>query len=247
MNKLTIGYSSLAERVRNIKFVAGYNNILVVQNPNQISFEMPKAPNLKSIMLSSKGVAKSRNQALLHCDTEYLLFADDDITFNNSGIESAVLYFENHPECDLLLLQAVNPAGQLRKRYPIKAQKLTKFNSAKAATYEMMVRTSTAKNLGIKFDENFGAGAENYLGDEYIFITDLLKAGGKGQFLPIIIATHPDESSATLWNSEAALSARAKIFSRVFGPIAPLVRLGFILCARQGIGLIGIIKFVIGR
>ena len=68
MNKLTIGYSSLAERVRNIKFVAGYNNILVVQNPNQISFEMPKAPNLKSIMLSSKGVAKSRNQALLHCE-----------------------------------------------------------------------------------------------------------------------------------------------------------------------------------
>ena len=71
MNKLTIGYSALAERVKNIKFLEQFNNILVIQNPNQISFEMPKAPNLKTIMLSSKGVAKSRNQALQHCETEY--------------------------------------------------------------------------------------------------------------------------------------------------------------------------------
>jgi glycosyltransferase involved in cell wall biosynthesis len=247
VNKLTIGYSSLAERVRNIKFIDSYNNILVVQNPNQISFEMPKAPNLKTIMLSSKGVAKSRNQALQHCESGYLLFADDDITFNNSGIEAAIAYLENHPKCDLLLLQAVNPAGELRKRYPIKAQKLTKFNSAKAATYEMIVRVPAVKNLGVKFDENFGAGAENYLGDEYIFITDLLKAGGKGEFLPITIATHPDESSATPWRSDAALKARAAIFSRVFGPLALFVRLGFILRARQGVGLVGFIKFVIGR
>ena len=102
MNKLTIGYSSLAERVRNIKFIDSYNNILVVQNPNQISFEMPKALNLKSIMISTMGVAKSRNQVLQHCETEFLLFADDDITFIDSGIETAVTYLENNPGCDLL-------------------------------------------------------------------------------------------------------------------------------------------------
>ena len=144
-------------------------------------------------------------------------------------------------------MQAVDPSGQLRKRYPAKAQKLTKFNSAKAATYEMLVRVPTAKKLNIKFDENFGAGAENYLGDEYIFITDLIKAGGRGQFLPITIATHPEESSATPWSSDKAIKARAKIFSRVFGPIAPVVRLAFILKARQGLSFGAIIKFVIGR
>lgn len=247
MNKLTIGYSALAERVKNIKFLDQFNNILVIQNPNQISFEMPKAPNLKTIMLSSKGVAKSRNQALQHCETEYLLFADDDITFDLSEIEQAIKYLEANPNCDLLLMQAVDPSGQLRKRYPAKAQKLTKFNSAKAATYEMLVRVPTAKKLNIKFDENFGAGAENYLGDEYIFITDLIKAGGRGQFLPLTIATHPEESSATPWSSDKAIKARAKIFSRVFGPIAPIVRLAFILKARQGLSFGAIIKFVIGR
>ena len=247
VNKLSIGYSSLAERVRNLKFLPDFNNILIVQNPNQISFEMPKAANLKTVMLSSKGVAKSRNQALQHCESEYLLFADDDIIFNLSGIEEAVAYFDANPKCDLLLMQAVNPAGELRKSYPTKSQKLTKFNSAKAATYEMMVRVPTVKKLNIRFDENFGAGVENHLGDEYIFITDLLKAGGKGQFLPITIATHPEESSATPWSSDKALKARAKIFTRVFGPTAPLIRLAFILKARQRVGFIGIIKFVVGR
>lgn len=247
VNKLSIGYSSLADRVKNIYFLDGFANILVVQNPNQISFEMPKAPNLKTIMLNSKGVAKSRNQALQHCETEYLLFADDDITLNLEGIQKAIEYLDSNSNCDLLLMQAVNPAGQLRKTYPSKAHKLTKFNSAKAATYEMMVRVPTAKKLGIRFDENFGAGMENYLGDEYIFITDLIKAGGNGQFLPITIATHPDESSATPWSNPEAIRARAQIFTRVFGPIAPFIRLAFILKARQGLSFNNIIKFVIGR
>ena len=246
MNKVTIGYASLADRVKNIKFLPDYPNILVVQNPNQISFEMPKAPNLKTIMLNNKGVAKSRNQSLKHCETEYLLFADDDITIHTQTLEKAVQYLEENSDCDILLMQTADPDGNLRKTYSKSKQKLTRFNSAKAATYEMMVRVAEIKKYGINFDENFGAGAPNYLGDEYIFITDLLKVGAKGVYLPMVIATHPIESSATPWSDNRALKARARIFTRVFGPIAPLVRLGFILKARQNVGLIGVIKFVIG-
>lgn len=247
VNELTIGYSSLAERVKGIKFLPNYQKILVVQNPNQISFEMPKAPSLFTVMLNNKGVAKSRNQALKHCKTEYLLFADDDITFNEAGIVEAISYLDQNPNCDILLMQAVSPDGKLRKSYPTKAHKLTKFNSAKAATYEMMVRVPASHKKNIWFDENFGAGVENYIGDEYIFITDLLKSGSKGQFLPITIATHPVESSATPWTSEKAIKARAKIFTRVFGVAAPIVRLAFIIKARQGLTPMQIIRFVIGR
>ena len=62
---------------------------------------------------------------------------------------------------------------------------MSRFNSAKAETYEIMVRIESIRNAGIKFDENFGAGADNYLGDEYIFIADSIKKGLKGVFLQI--------------------------------------------------------------
>jgi hypothetical protein len=121
-------------------------------------------------------------------------------------------------------MQAVDETGKLRKSYPTKSHQLKLTNSAKAATYEMMIRVSDIKGAGIKFDENFGAGATNYLGDEYIFIADALRSGLKGQFEPIVIATHPTESSGSLRNSTTDRRARAKIFSRVFGIWAPVMR-----------------------
>ena len=93
----------------------------------------------------------------------------------------------------------------------------------------MLIRVDAIKNAGISFDENFGAGVENYLGDEYIFIADALRAGLKGVHLPVVVAQHPTESSGSKWGSERDLSARAKVFSRVFGPFAPIMRLGFLL------------------
>ena len=85
------------------------------------------------------------------------------------------------------------------------------------------------KNASIKFDENFGAGVENYLGDEYIFIADALRAGLKGVHLPVVVAMHPKESSGSRWGSDNDLNARAKIFTRVFGFKAPIMRLAFLL------------------
>jgi hypothetical protein len=94
----------------------------------------------------------------------------------------------------------------------------------------------------------FGAGAENYLGDEYIFITDLLKKGGKGVFLPLTIAIHPEESSGSRWGTESDLRARAQVFQRVFGRYAPFVRTAFYLKNfRKFGGFSNLAKFIIRK
>jgi hypothetical protein len=67
----------------------------------------------------------------------------------------------------------------------------------------------------------------NYIGDEYIFIADLLNKGGTAMFLPITIAIHPKDSSGSLWGTERDLLARAQVFQRVFGFWAPIVRAAF--------------------
>jgi len=244
---LTIGYSTLATRANNIKFSTSVNNLVIVQNPDLMS--IPNFPvGIQSIELRNKGVAKSRNAAIANTETEYLLFGDDDIEFNETGITSAVNFLNANPSVSILLMQAVDETGTLRKSYPSNAHKLKLTNSAKAATYEMMIRVADIKAADVKFDENFGAGAGNYLGDEYIFIADALRSGLIGSFQPIVIAIHPSESSGSLRNSTIDRSARAKVFSRVFGIWAPVMRTLFLVKPPfKKFGLANSILFIIGK
>ena len=244
---LTIGYSALAEREKNIQFLNSFQNLVIVQGSTTVATTQPSKP-YKRIELPSRGVAKSRNAAISNAETKYLLFGDDDIIFNEDSINSAIAYLENHPEISMLLLQAVDENGVLRKSYPTKAHSLKLTNSAKAATYEMIIRVAEFKSKSIYFDENFGAGAKNYLGDEYILIADALRAGLKGQFLPIIIATHPVESSGNVRNTKNDALARSKVFSRVFGIWAPLMRLLFLLKPpAKRFGFLLTLRFILGR
>jgi len=253
MNRLTVGYSALADRVAGIKPPnAPFDLLLVVQNAkaNNWQDKLPKALKDSAVIdeLNSVGVAKSRNRVIELASTDYLVFADDDIEFVDPGLNAVINYLDANPEVALVLAQATDYSGKLRKPYPGSEQALTKLNSARAATYEMVIRVSAIKELGIRFDENFGAGVENYLGDEYIFVADLLSAGGKAVFLPITIATHPEVSSGSGWGTDRDRRARAKVFTRVFGALAPVVRLAFGL---RRLGLLGgagnLVRFVFGR
>lgn len=250
-NILTVGYSTLAERIQNISqpdISVPHEILISIQNPNSVEIALPTSFKFRSITKNEKGVAKSRNVVLENTTTKYLLFADDEITFLNDGIKAAISYLEANLDCDLVLAQAIDSNSQLRKTYPSREVALTKFNSAKAATYEMIIRVESAKNKGARFDESFGAGVENYLGDEYIFITDLLKKGGKARFLPLTIAIHPAESSGSRWGTESDLRVRAQVFSRVFGVYAPLVRTAFYLKNYRNFGsLKNIFRFAKGK
>lgn len=246
MKKLTIGYSVLADRAKNITLPNSdhWELLIIVQG----GASKQNFPGAKLIKLPTFGVAKSRNATLANATTEYLVFADDDIVFQKKGLESAVNYLDQHPELALVLCQATDTSGRLRKKYPNAITKLGVFNSAKAATYEMMVRLSEIKKLGLRFDERFGAGTENYLGDEYIFIVDLLRAGGRADFLPITIATHPETSSGSKWGTKQDRLARARVFSRVFGAFSPIVRLTFGVRRLDELGGFGnLLRFVLGR
>ncbi len=244
---LTIAYSTLPNRVKAIVFPerrADREVLVQVQNPQEISYVVSEK-SAKIIEMRSVGVAKSRNAAIERASGKYLLFADDDITFSEAGIEEALKYFEANPDCAIALTQAKDDSGALRKEYFKEVKPLRLTNSARAATYELMIRVDAFREKGIKFDENFGAGAENYLGDEYIFISDALRAGLKGVHLPVVLATHPTESSGSRWGSEQDLSARQKVFSRVFGWRAPLYRAAFLLKTKNpNPGFIKSLKFI---
>jgi len=244
MPHLTIGYSTLADRAKNIVFPK--NSDWEYQLHIQQAVKKTTKPGF--FYLNSIGVAKSRNSAIRNAAGTYLLFGDDDVVFNEEALATALRYLDQNPEVSLLLASAVDETGHLRKNYPEKQTQLTKFNCARAATYEMIVRVEDVKNHSVVFDENFGAGAKNYLGDEYIFITDLISKGARCVFMPIPIAMHPANSSGARWGEQQDRIARARVFTRVFGPLAMPVRLAFALRRITELGGIwNAVKFVISR
>jgi glycosyltransferase involved in cell wall biosynthesis len=246
MLKLTIGYSVLAERAKNIKPPTENSwELIVITQGGEAETELSGA---RYVSLASVGVAKSRNKAIEKANGEYLVFADDDVVWQENGLKEVLVFLDQNQEVSMVLCQAQNQNAQLRKKYPKAKKKLTLWNSAKAATYEMIVRVEGVRKLGVRFDENFGAGVECYLGDEYIFITDLIRAGGTGYFLPITIATHPEDSSGSGWGTKRDRVARAKVFRRVFRKGAPWVRalFGFKRVHELG-GVANLVRFIIGR
>ena len=244
MPLLTIGYSTLSDRASNISYPknADWEYQLHIQQ----SLTKQAKPGI--FYLDSLGVAKSRNSAITQANGTYLLFGDDDVVFDEQAISEALVYLDQHLEVSLLLGSAVDETGNLRKNYPTKLTKLTKFNCAKAATYEMIVRVADVQKHGVRFDEDFGAGAKNYLGDEYIFIADLISKGANCVFAPIPIAMHPANSSGARWGEKQDRVARARIFNRVFGPMAMPIRLGFALRRTTELGgWLNAAKFVLSR
>jgi len=227
MPTLTFGYSTLAGRLSNIQLPDLANNpdwdvLITVQSgnadmptPEQLA-KAPTGERVKLLSFSGTGVTKIRNQVLENAQGDYLVFADDDISFDEKGLRQAIQIMEES-KLTLLLGQAVDETGKLRKSYPTALQKLTKFNSGKAATYEMLVDVKAVRLSGVRFDESFGAGAEKtYLGDEYIFIADLLTKDQACSFVPVVLATHPTDSSGSGWGTTRDRKARALIFDRVF-------------------------------
>lgn len=247
---LTIAYSTLAPRVGNIefpKFREDQEILVVVQNEDEASYVVSN-PKARLVELKNNGVAKSRNAAMDRASGKYLLFADDDVVFENSGIDQAVDYLENNPNCAIVLARAVDESGSLRKRYTETVTPLKLTNSARAATYEMLIRLDSIKGRGIRFDEEFGAGAKFYLGDEYIFIADALRAGLVGAHLPITIARHPSDSSGSRWGERSDLKARAQVFTRVFGWKAPFYRAAFLIRTENKFpGLVSALRFIFNR
>ncbi len=247
-SRLTIGYSTLGDRVANIQLPAQRDDIDILIVVQGQPVNPPVRSDVTLVVIDSYGVTKSRNEVLRRAQGDVLVFGDDDIVWDMAGLDSALAQFDARPELALLLGRGVDETGALRKRYPETIERLSRWNSAKAATYEMLVRPALFRAAHVGFDEEFGAGATNYLGDEYILIADAAKSGLLCEFHPITVAMHPTESSGSRYRSLADARARSIIFTRVFGPLLAIPVRAVFVARDPGrfAGLGSMIRFVFG-
>ncbi len=185
--------------------------------------------------LGSTGLSRSRNAALGLARGEVMLVADDDVTHLPGAFDGIRGFFAARPGTALLAGQSFAPDGAPRKRFPARARRLRRWNAGGISSHELALRTAPVRALGLRFDEGFGAGAGTaaFLGEEYVFVADCLKAGLAGAYLPLPLTVHPAESSGFVWEGEAQARARAAVIARVWGRAALPMRLAFALRNRR--------------
>jgi len=204
--------------------------------------------DIRFLPLDSLGVARSRNAVISSAKGNYIAFADDDARPLSRGQSEALAFLDANADVAVLAGRSVDLTGHPRKRYAKGARKLNRWNSAKFGTIEIIARKAPLLSRKLTFDERFGAGATNYLGDEYIFLTDAMKLGLRCLFRPVDLAEHDAESSGTNFGTPADASVRSAIFDRVFGRAAPVARFAFVLRNPRKLGGLGFAcRFITGR
>jgi len=211
---------------------AGLSYLILVQQPQAGAADsFANRGDVRVLLLEGTGLSNSRNAALDQAEAALLLFSDDDIALDLQGIQALAGCFKTDPHLALA-------AGWRAEYLPATAMQtqLTRFNSGRICAPEFMVRRAAVQAAQIRFDPDFGVGARHALSEDYIFVTDMLRAGLTGISVPVTTGSHPHASTGENWSDPALNQARQAVLARVFGRLAPVVRLGYALRHRKRLG-----------
>jgi len=185
---------------------------------NQLTNSRPisaKSENLFEFI--ERGLSRSRNHALDLAKGEICLLSDDDLGYKENFEEIVIKTFEQNPTADIVTFQIETPEGKPFKNYSAKTFWHNKRSIMRVASVEIAFRRSSIQEKGLRFDENFGLGAEFPTGEENIFLSDALDRDLKILSIPIPIVIHPQESSGAAFNDPRLLQAKGAMFERIFG------------------------------
>lgn len=138
---------------------------------------------------NEKGVGLNRNNLILRGDSEIVLFADDDVVYDDGYAEIILKAFDDHPEADgitfdvIPIPETINP--DLNKTW----HRIRWYNCLKYGSPRIAIRSKVLKEKNIYYSLLFGGGAKYSSGEDSLFIHQLIQAGVKMYAYPARIGT----------------------------------------------------------
>jgi len=166
----------------------------------------------------SKGLSKSRNLAIDIASADFIYLTDDDIEINYVNLKLATQKLVDN-KLDFLTCEVITDHGEKFKNYG-KRKKIEFYNlvnSASISSVELVFDRKKLQKFDVRYDEDFGLGARYPSCEEYIFITDCIKAGAKGNHLELDLCMHPACSSGQDFSTGLSIETRGAMVRRIFG------------------------------
>ena len=188
----------------NIEFLKNMNiknDIVVINqtNYNQMRIIKNETQKIKFISVNEKGLSKSRNMAIENSRADICVLADDDFKYYDNASNNILKAYEKHPDADIIAFY-YNAKGRQKKDFDGRCKRINYITSLKLCSAQITFkRESIIKNY-IRFNEDFGAGAEKYkAGEESIFLYECLKKRLKIYIEPIYILEIDERADGSAW------------------------------------------------
>lgn len=141
------------------------------------------------------GISLNRNNAYDHCRGDIILNSDDDLIYTPEQLKSVIKVFEDNTEVDVATFK-VNMSGC--PVYPTHSLRLTDPlpKGYWVASVNIAFRRESTGNL--RMHPALGLGSEQmHGGEDELFMLAAVRRGLNCRFFPIVICSHPQESTGT--------------------------------------------------
>ncbi len=192
-----------------------------------------KGHKVRFFAMAERGVGLSRNTSLMRAKADILLFADEDIVYEEGYAEKVLAEFEKNPQADMLLFNVQAVAG--RETYHIDAfGRVRWYNCGRYPTYSFAVRREAVHKRNITFSLLFGGGAKYSNGEDSLFIRDCLKKGMKVYKVPVTIGEEKERPSTWFkgYNTKFFFD-RGVLYSYLYGYQAKIMAVRFLLAHKE--------------
>ena len=154
--------------------------------------------NIQWFSFAERGVGLNRNNALMRATNEIIVFADDDMVYEDNYVEIISRAYCELPDADVIVFNLIEDKPT---RYIIpKVQKVGRLNYLRYGAARITAKNSVIKLNGIHFNRSFGGGTEHSAGEDNLFLTSCLQRRLKVYAYPAYIARLTEERPST-WNT----------------------------------------------
>lgn len=182
--------------------------------------QLIKNSHIEVHSFDERGLSRSRNRAIQNATETWLIFADDDLTFDQDIEEVFINNVRN--DVDIVFFSNSDKTG------PHYNKMFSKFKLAFMVTsWTFAVRVDFLRRTKVTFDTQLGLGATFKSTEENSFVLDCFKEGARCQVLERALVTHEGLSTGFNWDAELWKSKGA-FFKRNFGLPGILLLLLFI-------------------
>lgn len=208
-------------------------NAIIVNQCDENKFEefIFKGNKIKFISLNERGIGLSRNTALMRASSDIVLFADDDVIYNEKYENIIIDAFNKNANADMIVCNLEVTNINYKKRKLLKNnQRIRKFNALRHGAVSFAVKLEKLRYSNIYFSLLFGGGARYSSGEDSLFMFELLKHKFKIYYCDKQIGTVAQEKSTWFKGyNDKFFYDKGVIFFYLFGLGAKLMCFEYIL------------------
>lgn len=169
--------------------------------------------DIEYVRLDTLGLSKSRNELIQLAKGDILLFSDDDVSYLDDLALKVNRAYSRKPNAKSITFQFVSA----HKSYSANQYRHSYASAMKVSSIEITARREFLVANHLRFDERFGLGTSSPSGEEFIFITDMLKKSRDVFYEPEALTVHPDISSGnSFYLNDKGIATKGRMLRRVF-------------------------------